>query len=93
MPEHVLLSPQSPEAPASAKWKEDDRIEALCRKDDMTRYYPGTVHEVNVDGTYAVIFDGENTVTTPPRTSTMLMFWKITSASWPMHRRRLRPHQ
>ena len=59
VPEHVLLSPQSPEAPASAKWKEDDRIEALCRKDDMTRYYPGTVHEVNVDGTYAVIFDGE----------------------------------
>ena len=93
VPEHVLLSPQSPEAPASAKWKEDDRIEAFCRK-DMTRYYPGTVHEVNVDGTYAVIFDGENTVTTPPRTSTMLMFWKITSASWPMHRRRLRqPHQ
>ena len=59
VPEHVLLSPQSPEAPASAKWKEDDRIEALCRKDDMTRYYPGTVHEVNVDGTYAVVFDGE----------------------------------
>ena len=59
VPEHVLLSPQSPEAPASAKWKEGDRIEALCRKDDMTRYYPGTVHEVNVDGTYAVVFDGE----------------------------------
>ena len=59
VPEHVLLSPQSPEAPASAKWKEGDRIEALCRKDDMARYYPGTVHEVNVDGTYAVIFDGE----------------------------------
>ena len=58
VPEHVLLSPQSPEAPASAKWKEDDRIEAFCRK-DMARYYPGTVHEVNVDGTYAVIFDGE----------------------------------
>ena len=56
VPEHVLLSPQSQEAPASAKWKENDRIEAFCRK-DMTRYYPGTVHEVNVDGTYAVVFD------------------------------------
>ena len=56
VPEHVLLSPQSQEAPASAKWKEDDRIEAFCRK-DMARYYPGTVHEVNVDGTYAVVFD------------------------------------
>ena len=60
VPEHVLLSPQSPEAPASAKWKEDDRIEALSSS------------------------TGKNTVTTPPRTSTMLMFWKITSASWPM---------
>ena len=64
VPEHVLLSPQSQEAPASAKWKENDRIEAFCRK-DMTRYYPGTVHEVNVDGTYAVIFDGEKNDSAP----------------------------